>query len=331
MTAYENLVTQKEKTDLVHQVVTIHGKNAKDQQVKETLCFPDFHYKGFNDEEKELNTFNLLTGENIVAMQFCIQGGCTYKSNQQKKAVIIKNSEHNILFIAKGELNFTLTGNGFRFINILIREDFFLQYLPNEYIFNKADSVAKMFTKNLFISPKLRNVLNEIDTCEFAGHLRSLYIKAKIIELLTLQLAQYEEEKSTPSLLKPIEIEKMILVKEMIENNLYEPHTITSLARAVGTNEQYLKTHFKILFGSTVFGHILSCKMQKAKEMLLTGKHQITEIAEIVGYKHATHFTSAFKKFFGYLPQTLKITKIFFGTYFSVTFELEGIVPLLHC
>ena len=38
--------------------------------------------------------------------------------------------------------------------------------------------------------------------------------------------------------------------------------------------------------------------------------HRITEIAEAVGYKHATHFTNAFKKFFGYLPQSLKAAKV---------------------
>ena len=69
--------------------------------------------------------------------------------------------------------------------------------------------------------------------------------------------------------------------------------------------------------------------MEKAKKMLLTGEYRITEISEVVGYKHATHFTNAFKKFFGYLPQSLKAAKIFFGTYFSIVFELEAMELLM--
>ncbi len=131
-----------------------------------------------------------------------------------------------------------------------------------------------------------------------------LYLKAKVIELLTLQLAQSVEE--TTTYLKPDEIEKMILVKRLIEDNLNESYSLAYLAKAAGTNEQYLKKHFKVLHGHTVFGYMLACKMQKAKELLLKDEYRITEIAEIVGYNHATHFTVAFKKFFGYLPSALK-------------------------
>lgn len=326
MTLYEILSTRKEKTDTYYPRVARCCDDSEKHNYD--LSFNNFLYKNFNHKEKGTSLSRLITEQDIVIMQFCINGVYTYKNTQGKKLASLKALEYNILFIPKGEFLIDLTGEESNCINIYIKKDFFWKHMPEGYFNQKSDGIAKVFPKNLYINSRLKSVLNEVNACEFEGHLRLLYIKAKIIELLTLQLAQYEEEKSTPSL-KPIEIEKMMLVKNIIESNLTETHTITSLARAVGTNEQYLKTHFKILFGSTVFGHVLSCKMQKAKEMLLTGKYRITEIAEIVGYKHATHFTSAFKKFFGYLPQTLKTSKIFFGTYFSIGFELEAVVPLL--
>lgn len=328
MTLYEILATQKEKTDTYCPKVTICYDESEKRN--HDLSFNNFLYKNFNHKENGTSLSRLITEQDIVIMQFCINGTYTYKNTQGKKLASLKTLEYNILFVPKGEFLIEKTGEKSNLVNIYIKEDFFWKHMPEGYFSQKSDGIAKVFPKNLYINSRLKSVLNEIDTCEFEGHLRLLYIKAKIIELLTLQLVQYEEEKSTPSL-KPIEIEKMMLVKDIIERNINETHTITSLARAVGTNEQYLKIHFKILFGSTVFGHVLSCKMQKAKEMLLTGKYRITEIAEIVGYKHATHFTSAFKKFFGYLPQTLKTSKIFLGTYFSIGIELEAVLPLLHC
>ena len=251
----------------------------------------------------------LLTEQNIVLMHFCTEGGCTFES-PQKKPTSFRKLEHNILFIPKGALTLIPHGKRFNYIHIYIREEFFLRYVPDDRI-NGAVGSTKMFVKNLFINPRLRNILNEIATCEFQGHLKWLYTKAKMIELLSLQFVQNEEERTVTPRLKSAEIEKMIAVKELVESNLDRSHSIASLARIAGTNEQYLKKHFKILFGNTVFQYILSCKMQKAKSMLLTGKYRVTEIAELVGYKHATHFTTAFKKFFGYLPQTLKVVKLY--------------------
>lgn len=41
--------------------------------------------------------------------------------------------------------------------------------------------------------------------------------------------------------------------------------------------------------------------------MLLEGNHKIADVAITSGYKHATHFSSAFKKYFGYLPNKIKM------------------------
>ncbi|WP_154647985.1 helix-turn-helix domain-containing protein [Pedobacter arcticus] len=155
-----------------------------------------------------------------------------------------------------------------------------------------------------------------------------LYLKAKIIELLTLQFFQYEEEKTVG--LKQEDIEKMTMVKALIESNINEVYSLAYLARVAGTNEQYLKKHFKILFGSTVFGYMLACKMEKAKELLSTGKHKITEVSETVGYKHATHFTTAFKKFFGYLPSLAKRNFMFGGCFwFNVKAEIFEVLIMV--
>ena len=46
--------------------------------------------------------------------------------------------------------------------------------------------------------------------------------------------------------------------------------------------------------------------MQFAKELLVLGNEKIQVVAEKVGYKHATHFTAAFKKYFGHLPTKIR-------------------------
>lgn len=313
MTASEILVTQKEKSNELNQV---HCHQ---------LVFDSFLHQNIVNTGTSSSLQKVFATQDIILMQFSLNGSYTYINAEEKKIVTLKTAQHNIFYIKKGDVQANLNGKNYHFVNIYVKEDFFLKYLPSQYLVRKTDNITKVFDNNLYINPKIKHILNEIDNCEFNGHLKLLYVKAKIIELLTLQLVQHEEEKLLGKItLKPLEIEKMMLVKEIIEENFTEHHTITSLARAAGTNEQYLKTHFKLLFGDTVFRHILMFKMEKAKEMLLTGKYLVTEIAETVGYKHATHFTNAFKKFFGCLPQSFK-SKVLWGGYFTSSLELETI------
>ena len=313
MTSSEILVTQKEKI--------------KSDYAVQELLFTNFLFKNLHFESQ--TTLRYLTDRNIILMQFSLHGDCTYKSGTGKKGILCKNAAYNIIYVPKGTFVLETSSLATNILTIYIEEEFFFRQFPKGHIaFNHKNSntFGVVFPKNLYINPKLKNVLHEMNTCEFDGHLKMLYLKAKVFELLTLQLAQHEEEKSVA--LKDSEIEKMILVKELIDNNVEESYSLAYLAKVAGTNEQYLKKHFKLLHGNTVFGYMLSCKMQKAKEMLLTGQYRITEISEMIGYRHATHFTSAFKKFFGYLPKMLK-TKILLGGYFSLNLEiLEVLVAI---
>ena len=48
--------------------------------------------------------------------------------------------------------------------------------------------------------------------------------------------------------------------------------------------------------------------MEHAKKLILTGDYRISDVARLTGYKHSTHFTTAFKKYFGFIPNSLKYT-----------------------
>lgn len=105
--------------------------------------------------------------------------------------------------------------------------------------------------------------------------------------------------------------EKVLLAKEIIERDLSENHSIPELAKQVGTNVQYLKRYFKQYFGKTIGNYVTEKKMEYAKELILTGNHRISDVARMTGYKYSTHFTAAFKKHFGFIPNALKYSLIF--------------------
>ena len=286
------------------------------------LAFKEFHFSHHILSEPASLPSKFRATEDFVMMQFCLAGSCEYSTVTGNRTITFLGSEHNIIFVPKGQdLLFSYENLPFEVVNIYFEKSFLEKYIPSDHPFiSKMDSkyLTAIGTNNLSVSPKVQSVIQDIINCGFEGHLRKLYTQAKIIELLTLQLVQFEEDTHESSVLKQSDIDKMMLVKELISKNFKESLSLSYLSRAAGTNEQYLKKNFKILFGSTVFNYIQACKMEKAKELLLHGEYKIADIAELTGYKHATHFTSAFKKFFGYLPQKIKgkLDGIVVGTFF---------------
>jgi len=126
------------------------------------------------------------------------------------------------------------------------------------------------------------------------------------MELLSLQLEQVENLEKSSSELKEKELKRIYQVKELLECNPEQSFSLLGLAHAVGTNDSTLKKHFKLVFGTIVFSYLTSYRMEKAKEMLLKQDYKIASIANQFGYKHATHFSAAFKKYFGYSPTKIK-------------------------
>lgn len=149
--------------------------------------------------------------------------------------------------------------------------------------------------------------LDEIADSNKNTPLYSLKISHKINEIFLRYLELLDiANKGHISGIPESQIKSIEKAKKIIEADLSKNHTIQQLAKLSGTNEQYLKKNFKAFYGKTVQKHATDIKMAYAKELIKTQDLKMAEIASKVGYKHATHFTAAFKKYFGFVPQKLK-------------------------
>jgi AraC-like DNA-binding protein len=54
--------------------------------------------------------------------------------------------------------------------------------------------------------------------------------------------------------------------------------------------------------GKTIPQYIRDLRMERAAEMLKTGKYNVTQVAFAVGYSSASHFSTAFHQSFGCCP-----------------------------
>lgn len=105
---------------------------------------------------------------------------------------------------------------------------------------------------------------------------------------------------------KPLQagvMNKMYTLRNFLLQHVGESYTLRDLARYLISNETFIKYNFKLTFGVSVFQYLHSIRMQRAQQLLLSSGATISEVAETVGFSHATHFTAAFKKYFGTLPR----------------------------
>jgi len=161
--------------------------------------------------------------------------------------------------------------------------------------------------QHFVITPNMHLVIEEILSCNRKGTFKRMFLQSKVIELMLLQLEQIAHESVRGNYsLKKRDIEKIYAVKEFILLNLSKPFTLIHLAKQFETNQYVLKKGFKEIFGTTVFGFLQENKMEQAKKMLLEQDLTIGEVSDLVGYKNPQHFTTAFKRKFGYTPSKLK-------------------------
>ena len=178
-------------------------------------------------------------------------------------------------------------------------------YFPTQikkFLFNSQTGYLR---QHLTTTPKMTIALHQIINCPYQGLTKQLYLESKAIELLTLNLSLLEAEYSRSTATKatkPDDIERLYRVKEILIENIDCPPTLNSLARQVGLNEFKLKQGFRSLFDTTVFGFLHDYRMERSRLLLTSGTHNVTEVAQAVGYSNMSHFAAAFRKKYGINP-----------------------------
>lgn len=71
----------------------------------------------------------------------------------------------------------------------------------------------------------------------------------------------------------------------------------------------YLSNLFSEVQGTTIEQYIISHKIERIKELIIYGEHNITEIAWKMGYSSVAHLSSQFKKVTGLSPSHFKQLK----------------------
>jgi AraC family transcriptional regulator len=99
--------------------------------------------------------------------------------------------------------------------------------------------------------------------------------------------------------------ERVEAVREILETRYWEPHSLASLAGAVGMSPFQFARVFRELTGEPPHRYLLGVRLSRASRMLLDGE-PVTETCFGVGFSNLSHFTRSFRRKFGHAPSSFK-------------------------
>lgn len=182
--------------------------------------------------------------------------------------------------------------------------------IPSELKFlAKGDDLQTLIYPK--ITPEVRFLTQQIFNCPYQGITKRIYLQAKVLELIALQLSPILENGGIPQAvsLKSDTIARIHHAKQIILSRLENPLSLMELAALVGVSDRTLRRGFRKLFDTTVFGYLTEKRMEKAEQFLRGSNMTVAEVANLVGYTHQGHFAAAFKRKYGITPRECLLGK----------------------
>lgn len=132
---------------------------------------------------------------------------------------------------------------------------------------------------------------------------QKLWYQAKTLELLSQVLFQpIPQEEFFCHRQKRVAQERIERTTAILRSHLADPPDIEALGAQVGCSPFYLSRLFSKEMGMTIPQYVRQIRIERAAELLLEGRHNVTEAAMEVGYSSLSHFSKAFCTTIGCCP-----------------------------
>lgn len=251
----------------------------------------------------------------LVTMHFNLQGKTSIRQDGMGNSFELKGNQHNLFYGTKAEGKMKFDELRMKSFMIQFEKDSFLSISKdgNESLKQFADKIVSgtpvaFSNANLNIDLSLQTSIHSILNCDYSGGLKRLFLLSKTIELLVLQAESFHNFQNSKSgyIKHDYDKERIVFARDYLVKNMESPPTLVELAKIAGINEYKLKRGFKEMFNQTAFSYLSDLRLELAKNDLLEGKKQATEIAFELGYCSLQHFSKAFKKKYSISPSQVK-------------------------
>lgn len=235
---------------------------------------------------------------NYTELSFLMEGEKVISINESNSDIVHENMES--YFVNSQTRKSKISGGkSYKEITLKLSNSFLLTHGFMRHIEGKRINDENIIMP---ITSELHAGLDDLEKRINEGIDKKLFIKAKVFELLALQVESYNRGEGRITNGSNF-LKKIYTVKTFLKKNLHRNYTTKELSRKCDISEHVLKVEFKRVFGYSIKRFCANEKMNKAKELLKSPQLTVYQIAEEIGYKNATHFSAAFKRNFGNTPK----------------------------
>ncbi|KAA2245373.1 helix-turn-helix transcriptional regulator [Chitinophaga agrisoli] len=262
-----------------------------------------------------LTSFPGSSDTDVVRFHFGMKGDYSFSYKQLNRSYDLIGGHHNIMYSKGFDIEVQNKTLELEIFGIQFPKALFVQFTQqaNAPLQRFAENILQ--GKNVMLSERwgsidapIQQVLQQIIHCKYGGDLKKLFLLSKSIELLVLCAESYEAANARQDafLKSKTDKEKIIAVRDLINERVHCPPNLSEIARTVGLNEYKLKRGFKETFNNTVFGYLTEQRLQLAHQYLRDTQKTAAEISFELGYATPQHFNNAFKKKFGVTPFSIR-------------------------
>ncbi len=138
---------------------------------------------------------------------------------------------------------------------------------------------------------------------------QSLWYQSKALELMAHFLFAPKNPELFCMRQKRVARDRVQRTKELLARDVVNPPSLETIGQEVGCSPFHLSRIFSREVGLTIPQFLRNLRMERAAELLRSGRYNVTEAATEVGYASLSHFSKAFCETIGCCPALYPMAK----------------------
>ncbi|HEX4852086.1 MAG TPA: AraC family transcriptional regulator, partial [Puia sp.] len=241
-----------------------------------------------------------------------------FKMSESKQNIMDKSPRRNNILLSSTNYDMELTyskNSVFRTVAVLFSPDFVRKFLKKDVLLDIMLYTGQRLenVNRVPITFEYRQLLDDIFSADLNLPISNLMIQNRILLLTEKFLNTFLEKRFTVNETgrkmkkeKEKDLKALKDVEEMLSNGTLDKFpSIDTLSRTAMMSSTKLKTKFKSVYGMKLYEFYNRNRLEKAKEMLQSGKYSVKEVGHDIGFSNLSNFAKAFKKEFGFLPNEM--------------------------
>lgn len=152
------------------------------------------------------------------------------------------------------------------------------------------------------LSGTVLSVVESLRRCPVFQPARETWFRGKAFELASHLLFAPAQGELLCTRTQRAGRERVARACTILGERMREAPSLEELGRLVGCSPYYLSRLFSQETGQTIQQHLRQLRLERAAELLRTGRCNVTEAALEVGYNSLSHFSTAFREHFRCCP-----------------------------